>query len=141
MQDETLKGDEKWYCGKCKDHVVASKRMEIYSAPKFLIIHLKRFSHQRGMWGGRKLTQLITFPIEGLDLTKYVLKNNGAKIIYDLYAVSNHFGGLDGGHYTAYAMNPVYKKWFNFDDSDVSSMSANETNTKAAYVLFYKRRQ
>ena len=65
---------------------------------------------------------------------------NGKKIIYDLYAVSNHFGGLDGGHYTAYCKNPVNQKWYNFDDSDVSSLRSSETNTKAAYVLFYKLR-
>lgn len=29
------------------------------------------------------------------------------KLIYDLYAVSNHFGGMGGGHYTAYAKNYV----------------------------------
>jgi len=28
-------------------------------------------------------------------------------LLYDLYAVSNHFGGLGGGHYTAYAKNWV----------------------------------
>lgn len=37
--------------------------------------------------------------------------NNGEiykkKVFYDLYAVSNHFGGLGGGHYTAYAKNKV----------------------------------
>ncbi len=26
--------------------------------------------------------------------------------VYDLFAVSNHFGGLGGGHYTAYAQLP-----------------------------------
>ena len=26
--------------------------------------------------------------------------------MYDLFAVSNHFGGLGGGHYTAYAQLP-----------------------------------
>ena len=30
---------------------------------------------------------------------------------YDLFAVSNHYGSLGGGHYTAYAKNPVHKKW------------------------------
>jgi len=55
MQEEVLKGDDKWYCGKCKNHVVATKKMEIYSSPDYLIIHLKRFSHTRGMFGGRKI--------------------------------------------------------------------------------------
>ncbi len=29
---------------------------------------------------------------------------------YELYAISNHYGGLGGGHYTAYAKNG--EKWF-----------------------------
>lgn len=41
------------------------------------------------------------------------------QLIYDLYAVSNHYGGLDGGHYTAYCKNPVANEWFDFDDSQV----------------------
>ena len=52
---------------------------------------------------------MITFPVEGLDLSKFVLK--GDQSIYDLYAVSNHYGGLKGGHYTAFARNPVVGKW------------------------------
>ena len=137
-----LKGDDKWYCGKCKDHVVATKKMEIYSSPDYLIIHLKRFAHTRGMFGGRKINKLITFPVEGLDLSKYLLKNESSsgKFIYDLYAVSNHFGSLNGGHYTAFARNPVFKKWYGFDDSEVSKVSSGDINTKAAYVLFYKKR-
>lgn len=43
--EETLSGNDKWYCGKCKDHVTAYKKMEVYKAPDYLIIHLKRFSH------------------------------------------------------------------------------------------------
>lgn len=60
--------------------------------------------------------------------------------MYDLYAVSNHFGSLSGGHYTAFACNPHYKKWFNFDDTDVSRANESEIVSKAAYVLFYRRR-
>jgi len=48
--------------------------MEIYTAPEYLIVHLKRFSHTRGMLGGgRKVSSLITFPVEKLDLSKYIL--------------------------------------------------------------------
>ena len=75
-QEELLKGDDKWYCGKCKQHVNATKKMEIYSAPDYLVIHLKRFSHTRGIFGGRKLNSLIQFPIEGLDMTNYLLSHS-----------------------------------------------------------------
>lgn len=57
--------------------MVATKKMEIYKAPDYLIVHLKRFSHTRGiMGGGKKVGSLITFPVEKLDLSKYVLKNS-----------------------------------------------------------------
>ena len=48
--------------------------MEIYKAPEFLIIHLKRFSHQRAsFFSSRKIQEFIDFPVEGLDLRNYVL--------------------------------------------------------------------
>jgi ubiquitin carboxyl-terminal hydrolase 4/11 len=31
--------------------------------------------------------------------------------VYDLYAVSEHMGGMGGGHYTAVAQNPENQKW------------------------------
>lgn len=42
--------------------------------------------------------------------------------IYDLYAVDNHYGGLGGGHYTAYAKNSKDKEWYSFDDSSTSKV-------------------
>lgn len=55
-QEETLAGSDKWFCCKCKDHVPAFKKMEIYKTPEFLVVHFKRFSHTRNsMFGTRKL--------------------------------------------------------------------------------------
>lgn len=63
-QEETLAGNDKWYCSKCKDHVPALKKMEIYKTPEYLIVHFKRFSHQRNsMFGSRKLNMQIDFPV------------------------------------------------------------------------------
>ena len=119
--------------------------MEIYKAPDFLIIHLKRFSHQRSsFFSSRKIGELIDYPVETLDLSHFVLDKKAAdneNLIYDLYAVSNHFGSLNGGHYTAYCQNPIIKKWFEFDDSDVSKLDSSKIVSKAAYVLFYRRRK
>ena len=108
---------------------------------------MKRFAHTRGgMFGSRKLSDLVDFPVTGLNMTPYLIKNQQAgiekkkKIMYDLYGVSNHFGSLGGGHNTAYAKNPIYNKWFDFDDTDVSKASASSVVSKAAYVLFYRLR-
>ena len=93
------------------------------------------------MFGSRKINDFINFPVNGLDMGPYIKEQQADdNCTYDLYAVSNHFGSLSGGHYTAYAKNPVYEKWFNFDDTDVSRASEANVVTQAAYVLFYKRR-
>ena len=47
--------------------------------------------------------------------------------VYDLIGVVNHYGGLGGGHYTAYCKHePSSGKWYDFDDSRVSSLQGGE---------------
>lgn len=56
-----------------------------------------------------KIADLVHFPVEGLDMRPFVitLKDEPAPVLYDLYGVSNHFGSLNGGHYTAHVKNCV----------------------------------
>ena len=73
-QEEVLTGNDKWYCSKCKEHQNALKKMEIYRCPEYLILHMKRFSHQRSsFFSSKKITDEVTFPIEGLNMEPYVL--------------------------------------------------------------------
>lgn len=65
------------------------------------MFHLKRFTYSRYL--KNKIETFVDFPINDLDLSKYVKNKNGQSYLYELYAVSNHYGGLGGGHYTAYA--------------------------------------
>jgi ubiquitin carboxyl-terminal hydrolase 4/11 len=60
------------------------------------------------------------------------------KVLYDLYAVSNHYGNLGFGHYTAYAKNNG--EWYYFDDSSVSKARKSDIPGEASYLLFYKRK-
>lgn len=50
--------------------------MEIYKAPKVMIFHLKRFRSSNNTIFKKKISTLITFPIENLDLTNVVLNKN-----------------------------------------------------------------
>lgn len=61
--------------------------------------------------------------------------------LYDLWGVVNHYGGLGGGHYTAFARNDYDDRWYEVSD-DLVSVVENDDDlvTAAAYVLFYQRR-
>lgn len=95
--------------------------------------------------GGVKIDELVDFPLEGLDLNKYVSGvQKNENLIYDCYAVSNHYGQMGFGHYTAFARSFHNNKWHEFDDSNVSEISDENAKDKivgsAAYSLFYRRR-
>ncbi|EDQ86580.1 uncharacterized protein MONBRDRAFT_10860 [Monosiga brevicollis MX1] len=101
-----------------------------------------------------KIDTLVEFPLEGLDMSPYVLSpkhREGA--IYDCFAVSNHSGGYGGGHLltdagywmrhyidTAYALDES-GAWCDYDDAWVTPMRTNQIVTTESYMLFYRRRK
>jgi hypothetical protein len=90
-----------------------------------------------------KQSSLIQFPLRSLDLTPWIPPHaleNEPQPIYDLYAISNHSGGMSGGHYTTFALHFETGKWYHFDDSRVSEVQTNQLQTSFAYMLMYKRR-
>ena len=70
-----------------------------------LVISLKRFSYNR-YWRD-KLDTPVEFPTRGLDMSPYVINQNHGPAVYDLVAVSNHYGGMGGGHCKC-AVVPLY---------------------------------
>ncbi|KHN14762.1 Ubiquitin carboxyl-terminal hydrolase 10 [Glycine soja] len=137
LTEEPLGPDDMWYCPRCKEHRQATKKLDLWKLPEILVFHLKRFSYSRYL--KNKLDTFVNFPIHNLDLTKYVKSKDGESYVYNLYAISNHYGGLGGGHYTAYCKLIDDNKWCHFDDSHVSPVTEAEIKSSAAYVLFYQR--
>uniref|UniRef100_A0A8V5H7B1 Ubiquitin carboxyl-terminal hydrolase 19 n=1 Tax=Melopsittacus undulatus TaxID=13146 RepID=A0A8V5H7B1_MELUD len=145
---EVLAPEEAWYCPKCKQHREASKQLMLWRLPNVLIIQLKRFSFRSFIWRD-KINDMVDFPVRNLDLSKFCIGQKGEQQlpVYDLYAVINHYGGMIGGHYTAYARLPNDKNsqrsdvgWRLFDDSTVTTVDESQVVTRYAYVLFYRRR-
>jgi len=141
-EKEQMNEEELFFCSKCKEHKAPIKKLDLWSAPDILILHLKRFEYTPGQYfvHREKITDLVDYPIENLDLSEFVKGPTVAPPIYDLYAVSEHSGGLGGGHYTATCKNPDNNKWYSLNDSMVNETSANEAISALAYVLFYKRK-
>ncbi len=77
---------------------------------------------------------------ERQEAMKLYKKKSDKSLLYDLYAISNHSGGLNGGHYTACVKNFKDGKWYNMNDSSVSESYGNLCSGKA-YVLFYKKQK
>uniref|UniRef100_A0A8C5H0W1 Ubiquitin carboxyl-terminal hydrolase n=1 Tax=Gouania willdenowi TaxID=441366 RepID=A0A8C5H0W1_GOUWI len=121
---ETLGEHDPWYCPTCKKHQQATKKFDLWSLPRILVVHLKRFSYNR-CWRD-KLDTVVDFPIKDLNMSKFVCDPKAGPYIYDLIAVSNHYGGMGGGHYTAYGKNKVDDKWYHFDDNSVSSATEDQ---------------
>eukprot|EP00041_Stephanoeca_diplocostata_P034122 m.1145682 g.1145682 ORF g.1145682 m.1145682 type:complete len:146 (-) comp24465_c0_seq41:2959-3396(-) len=105
QKSEKLEPTDMWYCSKCKEHKEAMKQMCMWTAPKILVLHLKRFSFRNVLWKD-KLDFAVDFPLSGLDISPFLpeLDADGdtEPALYDLFAVANHHGRIWGGHYTAY---------------------------------------
>ncbi|KAE9588677.1 putative ubiquitinyl hydrolase 1 [Lupinus albus] len=138
LREEPLVPEDMWYCPQCKERRQASKKLDLWRLPEVLVIHLKRFSYSRSM--KHKLETFVNFPIHDFELTNYIAnKSSSRRQLYELYALTNHYGSMGSGHYTAHIKLLDENKWYNFDDSHISSISEDEVNTAAAYVLFYRR--
>ena len=134
-KEEQLEQGDEWYCSRCKKHVLAKKKMELYYVPKILIICFKRFVKDSYRW--EKNEDEVEFPINNLDLKNFVIGPDKEHSKYDLFGVSQHYGSTGFGHYTAVCKNDG--KWFDYNDSSCHETNASSAQSSAAYVLFYRR--
>ncbi|EMP23726.1 Ubiquitin carboxyl-terminal hydrolase 43 [Chelonia mydas] len=159
-KEEQLAPDDAWRCPHCQVLQQGVVKLSLWTLPDILIIHLKRFRQV----GERrtKLSTLVRFPLRSLNMAPHVAKRSQAGTqalgpwatwkqlphlhessqldsLYDLYAVCNHHGSMQGGHYTAYCRNALDGRWYSYDDSTVEPVLEDEVSTRGAYILFYQR--
>ncbi|XP_043220870.1 ubiquitin carboxyl-terminal hydrolase 19-like isoform X2 [Amphibalanus amphitrite] len=147
-EPERLSPGEAWYCPRCKAHREAEKQLSLWRLPLNLIIQLKRFSFKESFYGRDKIDRMVEFPVRDLNLRQYLTEEpDEGRVLYDLYGVINHHGGILGGHYTAFArcVDPLRPEnaelgWRRFDDARVVRMKEEDVMTSEAYLLFYRRR-
>jgi ubiquitin C-terminal hydrolase len=110
-----------FYCEKCKNNSIVSKRTKIIIWPDHLIIILKRFTNNL-----QKICKSIDMPIKWRH--NYILKG----FIY-------HSGNIFGGHYI-YIGNKN-DKWIMFNDESLSEVSVNDLNNykNFSYIFYYSK--
>ena len=170
LKEETLTNDNKWFCPNCKDHQETKQKFYLYKCPPYLIIQLKRFksscntieyvqektqkskknkkkkkrphyeSYSSFIPQNQKNGVKISYPVNNLDLSKYVIGPDKSKASYDLYGVVQHYGDVFFGHYTSMCKNDITQKWYEYNDSRVTEIKDKTEieDNQAAYLLFYK---
>ena len=128
---------KKLLCGNCKNSGYITKNYSLYYTPKILIIFLKRFRFINND-SYYKNNILIRYPLENLDLGKYIYGPDKEYSQYDLFAVNQHYGGYDGGHYISICKN-IDGNWYRYDDSSVCKISELKVD-EAAFILFYRKK-
>ncbi len=127
-------------CVKCKRERRFTKSLTLIRLPLILTVHFARFYEDPSAGAWRKKQNYVDFELSSFNAGQYVKGCGGRYNMYQdykLYGVCNHFGSMEGGHYTAYCYSQVYGKWHKYDDHDVTPMSPSDVKTSAAYMLFY----
>lgn len=136
VEGEVLDGDNCVLNETTKKREAAKKQLFFWSFPSVLVIDIKRFNSK-----SRKNQILVDFPLENLNLSKYIIGYNRETYIYDLYGVCNHSGSSLGGHYTAFVKN-ANGNWYHYNDNSVSLVTdLNHIVTSKAYCFFYRKRK
>ena len=168
LEKEALDGSDAWLCTKCKVPRRSSKQLWLSRLPHVLMIHLKRFYFQ-GPYRNQVDT-FVDFPLRSLDLSpqlRYKDPSTGVSYVYDLYAISvsldiltdrsvslpldncvltgsfapqNHYGGLNGGHYTAFVRSGYRQgQWYHFDDSRVTPLPESDVKVGCCCLFDYTK--
>lgn len=139
LRPERISIESGWKCNKCQVCREAAKKIDLWRLPQILIIQLKRFDYFFGR--PEKINTFVDFPIEMLNLNQFV-RGKQEDNCYQLYAVTNHLGTMNAGHYWATCRYQGTNQWYYFDDTVVREVKAQERHqivSSNAYILFYSR--
>ena len=99
----------------------SQKILHVVDNPTLLVLHLKRFN------GMQKNNASI-------KIEKKIEVNNDQ---YKLIALCNHYGTMNGGHYTA-SCRRRDELWIVFNDNNISNIQDLPNSTSVPYILFYQ---
>lgn len=148
---EHLGSGAKIKCNRCHSYQESTKQLTLNKLPIVCCFHLKRFEHSN--MTRRKIPTYISFPMD-LDLSPFMASRRSAngkdqKVVnddlhisknnkYSLFAVINHLGSLQSGHYSVFVRQHE-DQWFRCNDSVIMKASIQDVLQSEAYLLFYHK--
>nr|CAB3267558.1 ubiquitin carboxyl-terminal hydrolase 38-like [Phallusia mammillata] len=146
LSEETMEGDNQYFCSHCNRLQNAIKRTEIIELPTYLVITLMRFTYNTSE---QRRTKIIDNVNIALDITVPLRGSTDQQQSYNLWAIVVHSGtSAESGHYYCYArqLPSDPDTWYLFNDSHVSLTSYSSIEDLSArflrdtaYVLMYRK--
>ncbi|XP_067932350.1 ubiquitin carboxyl-terminal hydrolase 22-like [Watersipora subatra] len=146
-RSEHLGSFAKIRCSQCSLHRESTKQLSMKKLPLVCCFHLKRFEHSIGFH--KKINTLISFT-EELDMTPFMsdsrtndlgecIVTDDQRYRYTLFAVVNHIGNIESGHYINY-IKQGKSSWFKCDDHLITKTTLQEVLNSEGYLLFYHKK-
>ncbi|XP_077019453.1 ubiquitin carboxyl-terminal hydrolase 22 [Tamandua tetradactyla] len=147
---EHLGSSAKIKCSGCHSYQESTKQLTMKKLPIVACFHLKRFEHSAKL--RRKITTYVSFPL-ALDMTPFMASSKESRMNgqyqqpadslnndnkYALFAVVNHQGTLESGHYTSF-IRQHKDQWFKCDDAIITKASIKDVLDSEGYLLFYHK--
>ncbi|XP_055908152.1 ubiquitin carboxyl-terminal hydrolase nonstop [Eupeodes corollae] len=134
---EHLGSTAKIKCSTCKSYQESTKQLSLRTLPSVASFHLKRFEHSSVI--DKKISTFISFPAE-FDMKPFMSEKNNpyGDYRYSLYAVVNHLGTIDTGHYIVYVRHHK-DTWVKCDDHTITTATLNQVLDSEGYLLFYHK--
>ena len=134
ISEETLKGDNQFYCQICKGLRDAKIYSKIYYTSPYLLINFDYGKNKKYVPNQFGFGAIIC-------LTDEFLAIKTAEANYELVAVSTHLGSSgNSGHYITYCKDTSSENiWFKFNDSIVTKCDFEDTKKNSPYLLLFKK--
>ncbi|MFH4976615.1 hypothetical protein AB6A40_003324 [Gnathostoma spinigerum] len=152
IRPEQLGSSAKIKCGQCGTYQESTKQLTLKTLPIVACFHLKRFEHNSKQ--RQKMATRIHYP-QFIDMTPYtasyrershdiidqgptaesLIKNRNK---YELFAVVNHHGTMESGHYTC-SIRHQHNQWFECDDQLITRIPTENVLNSEGYLLFYHK--
>jgi ubiquitin carboxyl-terminal hydrolase 22/27/51 len=151
VKQENLGSSAKIRCDNCGTYELSTKQLTLRKLPIVACFHLKRFEHTANN-ERKKISSRVNFPAY-IDLSPYTTacrneeaeanvasSNQLARLSnkYSLFAVVNHNGTTESGHYSCYVRHQR-RQWYKCNDQVISRENAAKVLDSEGYLLFYSK--
>ena len=125
-----------YQCDTCKARGKATITNRISRLPPIVILSIKRFTNI-----GSKVRGKLAWDLDSFDLSSALAFSRNPfgeesifPAVYETFAVIEHHGSLQGGHYTMYARQN--ESWLEYDDNSITTVTPDRVVSADSYILF-----